>query len=121
LTYRVTIGVLFGSDTLSGALTRAPGEGIGSYPISRGTLSSLNYNLTFVGSTLFIEANPLGMTSPSTLINPANSIPVFPASPPTNVLPSIEAIAAGVDVGQPALKIVTSADGKISLVPTKKR
>jgi MBG domain (YGX type) len=117
----VTSGVLFGNDTLSGALARAPGEDVGSYAITRGTLSSLNYNLTVVDSTLFIETNPVGMISPSTVINPANSIPVFPAAPPANVLPSLATTAAAVETGQPALQIVTSADGKISLVPTEKR
>jgi hypothetical protein len=118
LTYRVTSGTLFGNDTLSGALARAPGEDVGSYLITRGTLSSLNYNLTVVGSTLFIETNPVGMIPASTVINPANGIPVFPAAPPSNVLPSVGGTATDINVNQPRLKIVTSPNGRtISLVP----
>jgi hypothetical protein len=54
-TWQLTAGTLVGGDTLSGALTRAPGENAGSYAISQGTLSAgSNYSLTFVGSTLTI-------------------------------------------------------------------
>ncbi len=55
LTYQVTSGSLVAGDSFSGALTRAPGENVGTYAITQGTLSlSGNYNLTFVGSTLKI-------------------------------------------------------------------
>jgi hypothetical protein len=65
LTYQVTSGSLYGSDSFSGALIRAPGEAIGSYPITQGTLAaSPNYALTFVGATLVITPNPaVTMTS----------------------------------------------------------
>ena len=55
LTYKVTSGSLESGDNLSGALTRAPGETIGTYAITQGTLTAGgNYDLTFVGSTLKI-------------------------------------------------------------------
>ena len=55
LTYKVTSGSLESGDNLSGALTRAPGETIGTYAITQGTLTAGgNYALTFVGSTLKI-------------------------------------------------------------------
>lgn len=38
LTYRITAGGLVGSDTVSGALSRAAGENVGSYGIEQGTL-----------------------------------------------------------------------------------
>jgi hypothetical protein len=120
LTFHVTNGTLVGDNNLTGTLGRAPGENLGSYPITQGTLASLNYDLTFVGSTLFIETNPVGMISPSLVNNPANGTPVFPAYPTGSVMPSIGATAAsGVNTNQPALKIVTSSDGTISLVPAE--
>lgn len=55
LTYTITNGSLVSGDSLTGALTRAPGETAGSYAIGQGTLNaSTNYVLTFVGSTLTI-------------------------------------------------------------------
>jgi hypothetical protein len=119
LTFRVTNGTLVGDDNLTGALARAPGQDLGAYAITQGTLASLNYDLTFIGSTLFIEANPAGMIAPSTLINPANGTPVFPAYTGGSVLPKLGTSgAAGVNTNQPVLKIVTSANGQnISLVP----
>jgi MBG domain (YGX type) len=55
LTYKVTSGGLESGDNFSGALTRAPGEAIGTYTITQGTLTAGgNYDLTFVGSTLKI-------------------------------------------------------------------
>jgi hypothetical protein len=55
LTYKVTTGSLESGDGLSGALTRAPGEAVGTYAITQGTLTAGgNYDLTFVASTLKI-------------------------------------------------------------------
>ena len=55
LTYKVTSGSLESGDSFSGALTRAPGETVGTYAITQGTLTAGgNYDLTFVGSTLKI-------------------------------------------------------------------
>ena len=48
LTWQITSGSLQPSDVLTGALTRAPGENVGTYPIRQGTLSAgANYVLTF--------------------------------------------------------------------------
>ena len=124
LTYSVTSGTLFGGDALSGALARAPGEGLGAYSIGKGTLASLNYDVTFVGSTLVIEANPeAALATPSwstTAMNApvANALSVTSnsASPVASVyssaLPSA-ATAAGLSVNtnQPPLKIVRSRSG----------
>jgi hypothetical protein len=55
LTYKVTSVSLESGDNFSGALTRAPGEAVGIYAITLGTLTAGgNYNLTFVPSTLKI-------------------------------------------------------------------
>ena len=59
LTYQITSGGLFGTDTLSGALTRAPGEVAGDFAILQGTLAaSSNYALTYIGADLSILAAP---------------------------------------------------------------
>ncbi len=59
LTWRVTSGSLVGADALSGELSRQPGEGVGAYQISQGTLAaSSNYLLTYVPANLTIVARP---------------------------------------------------------------
>jgi filamentous hemagglutinin family protein len=62
LTYTITNGSLVTGESLTGSLTRAPGEDAGTYAIGQGTLNaSSNYVLTFVGSTLTItEQAPAG-------------------------------------------------------------
>jgi hypothetical protein len=63
LTYAITSGALVGSDALSGALTRAAGENVGSYAIQKGTLAaSTNYTLTYVGANLAITARAASVT-----------------------------------------------------------
>ena len=55
LTSKVTSGSLETGDSFSGALTRAPGEAVGSYAITQGSLTAGgNYDVTFVGATLKI-------------------------------------------------------------------
>jgi hypothetical protein len=54
LTYSATPS-LFSGDMFTGALTRAPGEAVGQYPIQQGTLSAgSNYTITFVSANLTI-------------------------------------------------------------------
>jgi hypothetical protein len=114
LTYSVTNGTLFGDDTLSGNLVRAPGEGLGPYPITQGTLASLNYDLTFVGSTLFIDANPAGTIAPSSSISATNTVPASSVSTSyTTALPSTAATGGlAVNTSQLPLKIGKSRSGK---------
>jgi hypothetical protein len=53
LTYSVTSGNLANGDALTGALTRAAGQDVGTYAINQGTLSaSNNYQITFVPARL---------------------------------------------------------------------
>ena len=72
LTY--TSSGLIGSDSLSGALTRAAGENVGSYDILVGTLSAgANYTLSYTGASLGITAaslssSAINITAPSTLV-----------------------------------------------------
>ena len=66
LTYKVT-GLVNGeteADVLSGALTRAAGNNVGTYAITQGTLkASDNYNLVFTGSNLTINQANLTVTA----------------------------------------------------------
>jgi hypothetical protein len=55
LTYSVTTGSLVGSDSLSGALSRATGEDVGTYAINQGTLANSNYDISFVGGSLSVS------------------------------------------------------------------
>ena len=55
LTYIIGGSGLVNGDTLSGALTRDPGETVGLYPITQGSLAATtNYTVTYVGGTLTI-------------------------------------------------------------------
>jgi hypothetical protein len=56
LTFRAT-GFRLGDTvaSLSGGLVRTPGEAVGAYDILQGTLSSLNYAISFTGATLTID------------------------------------------------------------------
>ena len=54
-TQSVTSGSLVGSDSLTGSITREPGNAVGNYSIQQGNLTaSGNYDLTFVDGTLEI-------------------------------------------------------------------
>ena len=64
LTYQLTLGNLIGTDALTGALTRAAGETVGTYAIQQGTLTAGgNYDLTFVTANLTITARPITVTA----------------------------------------------------------
>ena len=60
LTYQITLGTLVSGDAFSGAIVRAPGENVGSYAITQGTLAlSSNYALAFVGANFTIGTRPV--------------------------------------------------------------
>ncbi len=62
--YSITSGSLAFSDTLSGALSRAASENVGSYAINQGSLSAgPNYNLTYVGANFAITSRPVTVTA----------------------------------------------------------
>jgi len=64
LSYNVTTGSLVTGDSFSGALTRAAGEGVGTYAITQGTLSAgTNYALAFTGASLTITTRPVTVTA----------------------------------------------------------
>ena len=62
LTY--TVEGLIDGDVLMGALTRAAGDGVGTYAITQGTLaSSNNYTISFTDSTLTVNAKEITVTA----------------------------------------------------------
>jgi hypothetical protein len=69
LTYLVTSGSLAFSDAFTGELARDPGEDVGSYAITIGSLAiddgngGDNYDLTFVGDDLTITERPIEVTA----------------------------------------------------------
>src|SRR5205823_1412692 len=66
LTY-VATGFQFGdtaATVLTGALARAPGENVGNYAISQGTLvANTNYTISFTGHDLVIDAATLAIAA----------------------------------------------------------
>ncbi|WP_312081831.1 MBG domain-containing protein [Empedobacter sp.] len=66
LTYQITSGKLIGTDQLTGSLARYPGENVGNYPITQGTLAaSPNYNFTYQKADLAITPASLKVTADS--------------------------------------------------------
>ncbi len=53
---------LFGSDALTGTLTRVVGETVGPYAINQGTLTNPNYDITYVGNNFTITPAALSIT-----------------------------------------------------------
>ncbi|PST81843.1 hypothetical protein C7T94_18425, partial [Pedobacter yulinensis] len=63
LTYTVSPALVAG-DAFTGSLSRAPGEAVGTYPITQGTLSAgSNYALTFTGASFTIGARVITVTA----------------------------------------------------------
>jgi hypothetical protein len=57
-TYTITSGALVNGDQLTGALSRASGETVGTYDITLGDLTAgLNYDLTYIKASFEIQAN----------------------------------------------------------------
>src|ERR1700744_2533127 len=78
LTYQITSGTLAGTDAFTGALTRAPGENVGSYAITQGTLSlNTNYNLTYNGANLTISQRAITVTADSQTKNYGDADPAL--------------------------------------------
>ncbi len=66
LTYTTTSGSLATGDSITGALTRASGNNVGSYNITQGTLSVTNadsYYLTVYGASLTINKRTLAISA----------------------------------------------------------
>ncbi|GAB1856251.1 hypothetical protein MHTCC0001_10860 [Flavobacteriaceae bacterium MHTCC 0001] len=61
LTYQVT--GLVGMDVLSGSLSRATGEAVGTYAIGQGTLDNSNYDITYTSEDLTINQKAATVTA----------------------------------------------------------
>ncbi len=89
LTYTAT-PALFGSDTFTGALTRTAGEGVGSYPITQGTLKlDSNYVLNFSPSTFVITAQPAKVTLGNLNQEYGSTTPVTVTTDPSGLATSV--------------------------------
>ncbi len=76
LTAQVTSGALIGSDTFTGTLSRAAGESVGTYLISRGSFGpGSNYTVTYQSANLTITAKQI-------TVNAVAKTKVFGASDP---------------------------------------
>jgi gliding motility-associated-like protein len=83
---------LFGTDALTGALTRVVGETIGPYAINQGTLTNANYDITYVGNNFTITKKPITIT-----VDPNQTKVYGTANPLTytyGVSPSLTGLAA---------------------------
>ncbi|MFC0677424.1 beta strand repeat-containing protein [Lysobacter korlensis] len=121
LTYTITNGSIVTGDSLSGSLTRQPGESAGSYAIQQGTLNaSSNYRLTFVGSTLTITEEAVLPEPPPVGVIATNSF----ASETTDLLDRIDDRTPGAMLQAAALEVIDerddceSADGQRTACPS---
>jgi gliding motility-associated-like protein len=106
---------LVGTDAFTGALTRAPGENVGTYAINQGTLTlSANYTLTYIGSNLTITPKLITVTAvPKTKVygdaDPALTYTYTPALVGTDVFTGTLTRVAGENVGTYAINQGTLA------------
>jgi hypothetical protein len=79
LSYAVSTGGLVGSDALSGALTRQPGETVagGPYAITQGSLANSNYSITFNNGAFAITPATLSYVADPVAIYQWTSLPAF--------------------------------------------
>jgi len=80
LTY--TFGpALINGDSFSGNLTRTPGENVGTYAITLGSLAlNGNYSITFTGANLTITKSLLTVTAGNTVMCQSDGLPAFSIS-----------------------------------------
>jgi sugar lactone lactonase YvrE len=78
LTYSLSTSLVNG-DSFTGALTRAPGQTVGNYAITQGTLAlSTNYTLTFTtGVSFAINPAPLTITASSATMTQGGTVPTI--------------------------------------------
>src|SRR5262249_16446363 len=110
LTYHISAGSLAFSDTFTGALSRAPGENVGSYAIQQGTLAlNGNYTLTYAGADLTIGTRAVPVTADPKSKTYADADPALPYNMSAGSLAFTDAFtgalsrAAGEDVGSYAI------------------
>ena len=99
LTYSITSGNLYSSDTLTGTLSRASGETVsgGPYAINQNTLTTennANYTITFVSANLTISATSSGTVTSAVTVSGAPSIVSAAATGTTTASVSFSAPAS---------------------------
>jgi hypothetical protein len=116
LSYQITSGSLSGSTSFSGLLTRVPGQNVGTYAITLGTLTLPSmYTLTYVGGTLTITPASLTITAGSTYRQVGTVNPMFDASYSGFVAGDGPPVVSGVTFSTPAT--TNSPAGTYSIVP----
>jgi len=81
LTWQRTAGTLFGSDSLTGSISRVAGENVGAYQIGQGTLTAgSNYAITFVPTNLTITPRLLTVTADNVTKLLGAPLPIFTAT-----------------------------------------
>ena len=118
LTAQVTTGSIVGSDAASGLLTRAAGENVGSYSISKATYTyGSNYNETFVGANLVIGQRPITITADAQSKTYGNTDPSLTAQVKTGSIVGSDAVsglltrATGENVGSYSISKATYTYG----------
>ncbi|PRZ22782.1 MBG domain-containing protein [Flavobacterium granuli] len=101
---------LVGSDTFSGALTRATGENIGTYAITQGSLSAgSNYTISYVSKDFTIIAKPITVTATASqtkvygIVNPVYSYSVSPSLVGSDSFTGVLTRNAGENIGTYAI------------------
>ena len=128
LTYQITSGSLNGGDNFTGSLTRTAGEGVGTHPITQGTLAlSSNYALTYVGANLTVATKAITITPDSgktkvygDLFDPVLTYTVSPALVVGDSLSGSLSRVSGESVGTYAIGLGSLANSNyaITLDPT---
>ena len=118
LAAKVTLGTIVGSDEASGSLSRAEGENVGSYLISKATYTyGSNYNETFVGANLVIGQRPITITADAKSKTYGNTDPSLTAQVTTGTIVGSDAAsglltrAAGENVGSYSISKATYTYG----------
>ncbi|MFM8814810.1 MAG: MBG domain-containing protein, partial [Actinomycetes bacterium] len=125
LTHTITSGALVGSDSLSGSLTRASGEDVGTYAINQGTLTNSNYDITYTSANLTVTERPITVTADAATKQYGASDPTFTYAITSGSLAGQDSLTgslsrnSGANVGNYALTIGTLANTNynITFVP----
>ena len=87
---------LLPGDALTGALSRAAGENVGTFAINQGTLSNANYDITYVGSNFTITPASLsitGITGANKIYDGTNNVTINGTASYVGLVPSDAGLA----------------------------
>jgi hypothetical protein len=132
LTWSVTSGSLVGSDTLTGALSRATGSNVGSYAIDASALANTNYSITPTNGLFTINARPITVAADDKKKTYGEADPALTWSVIAGSLVGSDSLmgavtrAPGIRVGTYAIDLstlsnpnysITRQDGTLTVVP----